>query len=162
LGGASCGSTSRSEGFLFLNRSNPEVPIPDFQIADQVTRQLHSSTAGSLHDGSVRAEVKGGTATLDGTVNSPEEKISVGDLVKAVAGVKNNEIVVVDPSERQQKPDLACATSSCRQIQGCQLFVHDEGRDLPLSCVVGVIVRRERRWTSAGATPARELVRSTR
>jgi hypothetical protein len=28
--------------------------------------------------------------------------------------------------------------------------------------VVGVTVRRERRWTSAGATPARELVRSTR
>jgi len=26
----------------------------------------------------------------------------------------------------------------------------------------GVTVRRERRWTSAGATPARELVRSTR
>jgi hypothetical protein len=28
--------------------------------------------------------------------------------------------------------------------------------------IVGVTVRRERRWTSAGATPARELVRSTR
>ena len=28
--------------------------------------------------------------------------------------------------------------------------------------LVGVTVRRERRWTSAGATPARELVRSTR
>ena len=28
--------------------------------------------------------------------------------------------------------------------------------------VVGETVRRERRWTSAGATPARELVRSTR
>jgi len=27
---------------------------------------------------------------------------------------------------------------------------------------IGVTVRRERRWTSAGATPARELVRSTR
>jgi len=27
---------------------------------------------------------------------------------------------------------------------------------------VGEKVRRERRWTSAGATPARELVRSTR
>ena len=27
--------------------------------------------------------------------------------------------------------------------------------------VVGVAVRHERRWTSAGATPARELVRST-
>jgi hypothetical protein len=27
---------------------------------------------------------------------------------------------------------------------------------------VVVTVRRERRWTSAGATPARELVRSTR
>jgi len=27
---------------------------------------------------------------------------------------------------------------------------------------VGVTVRRERRWTSAGATPARKLVRSTR
>jgi hypothetical protein len=31
-----------------------------------------------------------------------------------------------------------------------------------LKTVVGVIVRRERRWTPAGATPARELVRSTR
>jgi hypothetical protein len=31
-----------------------------------------------------------------------------------------------------------------------------------LSSVVGVIVRRERRWPSAGATPVRELVRSTR
>jgi hypothetical protein len=29
-------------------------------------------------------------------------------------------------------------------------------------CIVGETVRRERRWTSAGATPARELVRSTR
>src|ERR1700693_3397664 len=29
-------------------------------------------------------------------------------------------------------------------------------------CTVGVTVRRERRWTLAGATPARELVRSTR
>jgi hypothetical protein len=28
--------------------------------------------------------------------------------------------------------------------------------------IVGEKVRRERRWTSAGATPARELVRSTR
>jgi hypothetical protein len=28
--------------------------------------------------------------------------------------------------------------------------------------IVGEIVRRERRWASAGATPARELVRSTR
>jgi len=28
--------------------------------------------------------------------------------------------------------------------------------------LVGEEVRRERRWTSAGATPARELVRSTR
>jgi hypothetical protein len=28
--------------------------------------------------------------------------------------------------------------------------------------MVGVTVRRERRWTSAGETPARELVRSTR
>ncbi len=28
--------------------------------------------------------------------------------------------------------------------------------------IVGVTVRRERRWTSAGETPARELVRSTR
>jgi hypothetical protein len=28
--------------------------------------------------------------------------------------------------------------------------------------VVGEIVRRGRRWTTAGATPARELVRSTR
>jgi hypothetical protein len=27
--------------------------------------------------------------------------------------------------------------------------------------IVDVTVRRERRWTSAGATPARELVRST-
>ena len=27
---------------------------------------------------------------------------------------------------------------------------------------IGVTVRRERRWTTAGATPARELVRSTR
>jgi hypothetical protein len=27
---------------------------------------------------------------------------------------------------------------------------------------VGEIVRREKRWTSAGETPARELVRSTR
>ena len=36
---------------------------------------------------------------------------------------------------------------------------------LPYSVSVnlaGVTVRRERRWTSAGATPARELVRSTR
>jgi hypothetical protein len=30
------------------------------------------------------------------------------------------------------------------------------------SPAVGVTVRRERRWASAGATPARELVRSTR
>jgi hypothetical protein len=28
--------------------------------------------------------------------------------------------------------------------------------------LVGETVRRERRWTAAGATPARELVRSTR
>ena len=28
--------------------------------------------------------------------------------------------------------------------------------------VVGETVRREKRWTSAGATPARELVRFTR
>jgi hypothetical protein len=28
--------------------------------------------------------------------------------------------------------------------------------------LIDVTVRRERRWTSAGATPARELVRSTR
>ncbi len=28
--------------------------------------------------------------------------------------------------------------------------------------IVGMIVHRERRWTPAGATPARELVRSTR
>jgi len=28
--------------------------------------------------------------------------------------------------------------------------------------MIGEKVRRERRWTSAGATPARELVRSTR
>ena len=28
--------------------------------------------------------------------------------------------------------------------------------------IVGEKVRRERRWTSAGETPARELVRSTR
>jgi len=28
--------------------------------------------------------------------------------------------------------------------------------------IVVVTVRRERRWTTAGATPARELVRSTR
>jgi hypothetical protein len=36
--------------------------------------------------------------------------------------------------------------------------------DFPASdyAVVDVIVRRERRWTSASATPARELVRSTR
>jgi len=27
---------------------------------------------------------------------------------------------------------------------------------------IGVTVRRERRWTPAGETPARELVRSTR
>jgi len=32
----------------------------------------------------------------------------------------------------------------------------------PLAGIVGEEVRRERRWTSAGATPARELVRSTR
>jgi hypothetical protein len=32
----------------------------------------------------------------------------------------------------------------------------------PAHSIVGVTVRRERRWTSAGATPARELVRSTR
>jgi len=31
-----------------------------------------------------------------------------------------------------------------------------------LAEVVGEKVRRERLWTSAGATPARELVRSTR
>src|SRR5208337_1377507 len=31
-----------------------------------------------------------------------------------------------------------------------------------LKGIVDVIVRRERRWTTAGATPARELVRSTR
>jgi hypothetical protein len=32
---------------------------------------------------------------------------------------------------------------------------------LNATTVVGVTVRRERRWTPAGATPARELVRST-
>jgi hypothetical protein len=31
-----------------------------------------------------------------------------------------------------------------------------------LLLIAGVRVRRERRWTTAGATPARELVRSTR
>jgi hypothetical protein len=31
-----------------------------------------------------------------------------------------------------------------------------------IHCVSGEKVPRERRWTSAGATPARELVRSTR
>jgi hypothetical protein len=36
------------------------------------------------------------------------------------------------------------------------------GTELGNYHVVGVTVRRERRWTSAGATPARELVRSTR
>jgi|HubBroStandDraft_4_1064222.scaffolds.fasta_scaffold188268_2 hypothetical protein len=29
-------------------------------------------------------------------------------------------------------------------------------------CLTGVTVRRERCWTPAGATPARELIRSTR
>ena len=38
----------------------------------------------------------------------------------------------------------------------------EAGGGLIASIVVGVTVRRERRWTSAGATPARELVRSTR
>jgi predicted PurR-regulated permease PerM len=33
---------------------------------------------------------------------------------------------------------------------------------LPALVVIAVTVRRERRWTTAGATPARELVRSTR
>jgi hypothetical protein len=38
-----------------------------------------------------------------------------------------------------------------------------DGRPYRDSCeVVDITVRRERRWTSAGATPARELVRSTR
>jgi hypothetical protein len=32
---------------------------------------------------------------------------------------------------------------------------------MTIRCVTGVTVRRERRWTSAGASPVRELVRST-
>ena len=35
-------------------------------------------------------------------------------------------------------------------------------KDLRRSDLAGETVRRERRWTTAGATPARELVRSTR
>ena len=38
-------------------------------------------------------------------------------------------------------------------IQGSNARRHED--------LIGVTVRRERRWTSAGATPARELVRST-
>jgi hypothetical protein len=43
-------------------------------------------------------------------------------------------------------------------------YLHDLKKalaELRIAIVV-VTVRRERRWTSAGATPARELVRSTR
>ncbi len=36
------------------------------------------------------------------------------------------------------------------------------GQDQSYVPIVGETVRRERRWTPAGATPARELVRSTR
>jgi len=42
------------------------------------------------------------------------------------------------------------------------LFRADGLRTTGFWPLIGVTVRRERRWTSAGASPARELVRSTR
>jgi len=53
-------------------------------------------------------------------------------------------------------------------ITGAEAYVRKSGKSmsrgvfLHIDEIVGEKVRRERRWTSAGATPARELVRSTR
>jgi large repetitive protein len=51
---------------------------------------------------------------------------------------------------------LLCVDGSCQTVESNGQTI------LENAAVIGGTVRRERRWTPAGATPARELVRSTR
>src|SRR5580692_266812 len=61
-------------------------------------------------------------------------------------------------SEQRWERLIALFVEDCRLVGKPELSVATKNAIVS----TGVTVRRERRWTSAGATPARELARSTR
>ena len=95
----------------------------------------------------------------------PTEPALFREMMETMSGlgIVFQDLTFIDVGSGKGRVLLMAADYPFRRILGIELLADlHQVAQANIQAYKGVTVRRERRWTSAGATPARELVRSTR
>jgi osmotically-inducible protein OsmY len=127
-------------------RIDPEAPLPDKEVAQNVLCSLNS--CADITEDTVNVSIAEGVANLGGVVRSQWERIVAEDVARSTRGVKDvQNLLVVDPMAEIDHEELAKEIQTtlrhARDLKGTKIDVQISGSSVVLLGMVSFLSQKE-------------------
>jgi len=125
---------------------DPEVPLPDMEVAKNVVSSLNASA--DIAPDAVNVTVTDGVASLGGTVSTQWERFVAGDVAMSARGVRGVEdLLTVNPMAEIDHEELAreirTALDHARELKDAKIDVKVSGTSVVLIGTVSLLSQKE-------------------